>query len=96
MEEGFRVNYRKTRIMRRSVRQLLVGVVVNDRPNIRRCDFDELKAILHNCQSDGPEAQNRRGLGDFRGHLLGRIEYVRTLNAARGSRLRAMFDAIKW
>jgi hypothetical protein len=45
MEEGFRVNHRKTRVMRQGVRQYLAGVVANARVNIPRSDFDRLKAI---------------------------------------------------
>ena len=36
LEEGFRVNHRKTRRLPRSVRQEIAGVVVNERPNLRR------------------------------------------------------------
>ncbi|MGI8745678.1 MAG: reverse transcriptase family protein [Bryobacteraceae bacterium] len=59
LEEGFRVNHRKTRIMRRGVRQHLAGLVANQRLNVRRTDFDLLKATLHNCVRTGPESQNR-------------------------------------
>src|SRR5579864_4041967 len=49
LEEGFQVNHRKTRIMRQGVRQHLAGLVANQRLNIRRTDFDRLKATLTNC-----------------------------------------------
>lgn len=53
IEEGFRVHHRKTRVMRQSVRQHLAGVVANQRLNVRRTDFDRLKAILTNCLRRG-------------------------------------------
>ena len=96
LEEGFEVNTRKSRFMRQGVRQQLVGVVVNVHPNIRRADYDCLKAILHNCVHQGPASQNLGGHSDFRGHLLGRIDHVTRLNAARGQRLHALFDQICW
>ena len=96
LEEGFAVNFRKTRIMRQSVRQQIAGVVVNEKPNVRRSDYDELKAILHNCAHGDQESQNRAALPDFRAHLLGRIEHVAMLNAARGTKLRDLFAAIEW
>ena len=52
--------------MRRAVRQQLAGVVVNERPNVKRADFDELKATLCNCVRHGPASQNRAGRTDFR------------------------------
>jgi RNA-directed DNA polymerase len=58
LDEGFEVRTRKTRIMRRGVRQNAVGLVLNEKPNIRRADFDRLKATLHNCAVHGPESQN--------------------------------------
>lgn len=96
IEEGFAVNHRKTRIMRRGVRQRVAGVVVNERPNVARVDYDTLNAILHNCVTYGPGDQNRSGHRDFRSHLLGRIGYVGSLNPARGDRLRRMFERIDW
>ena len=96
LEEGFTVNPRKTRAMRRGTRQVLAGAVVNARPNLARPEFDALKATLHNCLARGPVAQNRAGHPDFRAHLLGRIAHLGTLNPARAARLRATFDRIAW
>jgi hypothetical protein len=96
LEEGFQVHARKTRIMRRSVRQQAAGVVINERPCIRRCDYDRLKAMLHNCVNHGPATQNRQGLRDFKSHLAGRLSYVEMLHPARGERLRAIYDRIIW
>lgn len=96
MEEGFRVHHHKTRLMRHGVRQHLAGLVVNERLNVCRQDFDQLKAILTNCIRHGPQSQNRAAHSDFRGHLAGRIAFVELVNAAKGRRLRALFDRIAW
>lgn len=89
LEEGFAVNHRKTRIMRRGVRQHLAGLVVNERPNIKRRDFDLLKAILTNCARHGPGDQSRP-------HLEGRVGFVESIHPARGQRLRRIFEEISW
>ena len=94
--EGFAVNTRKTRLMLQSQRQQLTGVVVNSRANTRRDDYDQLKAVLHNCARHGPAGQNRANLRDFRAHLAGRIAHVSQLNPVRGARLAASFAAIAW
>lgn len=96
LEEGFGVAFRKTRVMRRGVRQHAAGVVVNERPNLPRRQFDELKAILCNCQRHGPSSQNRADHPDFRAHLAGRISYLAAIHPARGAKLRAMWEAIDW
>lgn len=95
-EEGFRVNGRKTRIMNAGVRQTMTGLVVNERPNIPRDEYDHLKAILHNCFRFGPASQNREARRDFRDHLRGRIAFVKMVHEARGMRLAALFNKIDW
>lgn len=96
LEEGFEVNTRKSHFMRQGVRQHVVGVVLNVRPNVRRADYDRLKAILTNCARLGPQGQNRDSHPDFRAHLAGRIAHVAMLHPERGQRLRQMFDRIRW
>jgi RNA-directed DNA polymerase len=95
-EEGFHLHFQKSRFMRRGLCQQLAGIVVNERPNIKRGAYDELKAILTNCVRHGPISQNRAGHADFRGYLLGRIAYVQMLNPARAAKLRALFEKIVW
>lgn len=96
LEEGFRINHRKTRIMSRGGRQQLCGLVVNDRPNLPRDELDNLRALLHNAALSGPDSQNREQHPHFRAHLEGRIAWVASVNPARGARLRALFQRISW
>jgi RNA-directed DNA polymerase len=95
-DEGFTVNEQKSTLATRAGRQRVCGIVTNDRLNVARSEYDALKAILHNCAIHGPAAQNRRAVGDFRAHLLGRITWVGALNPARGEKLRHQFAAIEW
>jgi retron-type reverse transcriptase len=95
-EEGLSVNHRKTRIMRRGVRQRLAGVVANEKLNVARADFDRLKATLTNCVRHGPASQNRDGHPDFQAHLEGRVGFVESINPVKGSRLRGILKRIEW
>jgi len=95
-EEGFRVHHRKTRVMRRGVRQYLAGLVTNQRMNVPRRNFDRLKAILTNCVRVGPESQNRDGRRHFRAYLEGCVSFVEMINPNRGKSLRAIFERIQW
>jgi hypothetical protein len=96
LEEGFNVHHRKTRFMRQGVRQYLAGVVVNEKLNVVRDDFDRLKAILTNCVRHGADSQNREAHPNFRLHLAGRVGFVEMVNPAKGVRLRKIFDQIEW
>ena len=95
-EEGFAVHHRKTRIMRQGVCQHLAGVVANQRINVRRSDFDRLKATLFNCVRHGSASQNRDGRPDFRAHLEGRVSYVESINPPKGKRVRDILERIEW
>jgi retron-type reverse transcriptase len=83
-EEGFRVNRAKTRVMSRAGRQTVTGIVVNERLNVPRPEYDRLKAILH-----------RGGDGLDLAHLEGRVAWVESLNPVRGAKLRARLDELR-
>lgn len=96
VEEGFRINQLKSALTTSAGRQRVCGVVVNERLNVPRDDYELLKATIHNARTQGPESQNRRSVPDFRAHLLGRIAWVASLNPGRGLKLRREFDRIDW
>ena len=95
-EEGFAVNHRKTRIMRQGVQQHLAGLVANQHINVARVDFDRLKALLTNCMRHGPRSQNREAHPHFQAHLEGRVNFVESINPAKGVRLRNIIKNISW
>ncbi len=45
---------------------------------------------------NGTVSQNRDAHPDFRAHLAGRVAHAAALNAARGAKLRALFDRVAW
>lgn len=96
VDEGFSIRHRKTRVMYRGHRQQVTGLVLNDRLNIPRHSYDELKAILHNCVKFGPSSQNRDSIANFDLHLSGRISWVTNVNPDRGAKLRSLFEQIDW
>jgi hypothetical protein len=73
-----------------------VGLVLNERINVPRAEYDRLKAILHHCVRSGPEGQNREGVPNFAAHLAGRVAYVTQVNPQRGARLKQWLDQIDW
>ncbi|GAB4142380.1 MAG: retron St85 family RNA-directed DNA polymerase [Planctomycetaceae bacterium] len=95
-EERFTVNMKKRKVIRRHQRQTVTGVIVNDKLNSSRHEFDHLKAILTNCLRNGPESQNRDQHPDFAAHLRGRIAHISQLNRNRGMKLLNLFNEIAW
>ncbi len=88
-EERFVVNTAKTRIARPHTRQIVTGLVVNEQLGTPRALRRRLRAILHNANRDGLEAQNRAGHSNFRAYLLGMIAYVHAANPRHAAALRA-------
>lgn len=95
-EEGFELNFKKSRRKDSHQRQKLVGVIVNNRPNIDRRYYDELKAILYNCIRYGVVSQNRLNHSDFPAYLWGRIQYVNTLNPVKAEKLQRLYQRINF
>lgn len=94
-EEGFRINHRKTRVMRQGRRQTLCGVVVNDTMNLPRRERDRLRATLFNAARFGLVAQNRDGRPDFRRHLEGRVAWASSLNSQFGRRAKRLLETAR-
>lgn len=69
LDEGFKVHELKTRVFTAAQRQTVTGLVVNERTNVPRTDYDRLRAILHHAATRGPDRANREQHADFRSHL---------------------------
>ena len=88
--EGFRVNRKKTRVMRRGSRQKVTGLVVNEAPGrpparVPRQMQRKLRAALHNREKGKP------GKGESLDVLRGWAAYIHMTDPARG---RAFLDRI--
>src|SRR6185436_17563266 len=94
-EEGFSLNFKKAKFARSGHQQRVTGVVVNEKVNCARSEFDRLKAILYNAaKGGGLVSQNRDGHTDFANHIRGRIAHITMLNPARGAKLAEWFAAL--
>src|SRR5262249_16037080 len=93
-EEAFPLNEKKNPAVRQGAAQQATGLVVNDRPGVRRRDVRRLRAILHRAHTEGLEMQNREGRPNFPAWLRGKIAYVAMARPEVGARLRAALDAL--
>jgi retron-type reverse transcriptase len=92
-EEGFAINPKKGRVMRRKARQEVTGVVVNDKLGAVRNEIRQLRAILHNAKKTGLAAQNRGEHPHFEAWLRGKIGYIMMIDRRKGSALSAALAA---
>ncbi|MEL6348306.1 MAG: reverse transcriptase family protein [Myxococcota bacterium] len=90
-QEGFTVNHRKFRVIRRSQQQRVTGVVVNDKLSVPRAERRRFRAILYNCRKHGVASQ-ARGRPDFVSYLRGFASYVYMVQPDRG---RALMDEVE-
>jgi RNA-directed DNA polymerase len=95
LDEGFSIQQKKTRILRKHTRQTVTGLVVNDRPGVVRREVKRLRAILHQARHTGLAAQNREGRPNFRAWLLGKIAYVQMARPEVGAKLRAALESLR-
>ena len=91
--EGFRVNHHKTRVMRRSESQRLVGLVANEHAHVPRRTRERLEAVLTNAARHGLASQNRDGDPHFLESLRGQVAWVKQVNPAHARKLRDLLEA---
>lgn len=93
---GFPVNHRKTKVMGKSVRQYVCGVVTNSHPNLIKRDRKWLRAVVHNITTNGVEAAARVNGVDpdtFVLKVRGKILWFKMLNEQLGGGLLTRLDA---
>lgn len=91
---GFRINNRKTKVMRSYQRQWVCGVVVNDKTNLLRNERLELRAIVHNISKNGLEAEAQKNNitgPEFRNIIQGRLNWYKQLNRELAEKLIVKF-----
>jgi hypothetical protein len=94
-DEGFALRDDKTRIARRHVRQEVLGVVVNERPNLARDRYDRLRAVLHRVAREGYERAELDGTPLGPSALAGHVAHACTLlGPRRAAKLRAMWSVV--
>ena len=83
-DEGFRVNGKKTRVLRRGQCQRVAGVVVNDQQGLSRQDRRKLRAAIHQLDPSNQTATRK---------LQGKVAYLAMLNAQQAEPLQAALQA---
>ena len=92
-QEGFLINHAKFRVVRAAERQVVTGLVVNDRVGVRRADRHRFRAILHACERHGVDSQ-ARGRERFRDWLRGFAAYIHMVHPDEGRDLLDRVDRL--
>ena len=87
-DEGFAVNEKKSRVLKRAARQAVTGVVTNVHLAAPRALRRRMRAILHNAAKAGLESQNRAHDPRFADRVRGTVEYIGMLRPAHAERLK--------
>lgn len=76
-DEGWKLNPDKTRTMRNTGRQSFTGLVVNERVNVARDEYDRIKAAVHRASADDVP------------RVLGLLSWLKQSSPQRAEKLRA-------
>lgn len=93
----FRLNRRKTKVMRGEVRKYVVGIVTNKEPNIIMKKYRSLRCILHNLMFNSiPDeaAKTGRTEYEFLAWLRGNLNFLNQVNPRKGTPLLEKLDLI--
>jgi hypothetical protein len=99
-QEGFTINQEKFRVIRDSQRQVVTGIVVNDALRVPRHLRRNFRAILHNCEKNGLEAEAGKhpafkgNAGVFRQWLRGFAAYLNMVQPETGPALLRRVDTL--
>ena len=96
LQAGYRTNPKKLKIQRCWRRQQMLGMVVNEHPNIPADVYRRYRAIIHNCLLRGFEENAARygfdPVAAFPDHLRGKVAYFMQVNPARAAHLKAELE----
>jgi len=87
--QGFKLNYKKTRIMRPHRRMSVTGIVINDKLGVPKWKWKNLRAQLFNLLKDSNKLSSKD-----RQVLRGQIEWINGLNPSRGKQLLTAFGKV--
>ena len=86
-DHGFELDRKKTNIFRKGRRQVVTGLVVNERPNLVRTLRRRLRAAVHHRANGRTPFWHGKPMDD--GELLGRIAFLGQTQPAEAASLRA-------
>lgn len=95
-EEGFKINYEKVRIQGRGSRQLVTGLVVNDKVSIGRKKKRTIKSVVHKISENGSIEANETDNPFFKEIVYGWLSYINVVEPEFAQPLIEKMNLIDW
>lgn len=96
---GYRVNKKKLHVQRPRRRQRVLGITVNQKVSMSRDLYRKLRSLLHNCVTQGFEAQVERAKKEsvprLHGWLSGQLAYLSAIDSDKARRLKLIYEHAK-
>ena len=92
--EGFTIHPDKTHIMRSGNRQMVTGIVVNEKAGVQRSRLRQFRALLHNISVNGWQDQQWGKAIHVINAIEGYIQYVHMVNPIKAQQFKKDLDTI--
>jgi len=95
---GYKLNIEKTRVATNKQKQTVTGVTVNEKINIPKDYYRNLRAAINNCSINGIETESQKAgmnANEFIRSIYGKINWVSALNPVRGEKLLVKFESLE-
>ena len=93
--EGFKINQKKTRVLRKSRQQEVTGIVVNEKLNVDRKTLKRFRATLHRIETSGMDNISWGSGDDLMASIHGFANFVAMVNPIKGNKFIAQIQSIK-
>jgi len=94
-DAGYTVNRKKLRVARAGRQQRLLGMTVNEKPNIMRLQYRNMRARIHHCKYDGftavAQAMRLASADKLKSQIEGQISYFHMINPDKAAKLKASY-----
>jgi RNA-directed DNA polymerase len=98
-EEGFYLNYKKTKLRVKGQRQIVTGLSISNGVHVPKNYKRKIRQHLHYCKVLGPEKHLENinlEKANFKDWLYGSICYIRSIEKDIGDKMLDDFDKINW
>ncbi len=93
--EGFKINQKKTRVLRKSRQQEVTGIVVNEKLNIDRQTLKKFRATLHQIEMNGFDNASWGNSKDIMDSIKGFANFVAMVNPEKGAKFLTQIQRIE-
>jgi hypothetical protein len=96
---GYKINYKKLRVTRSGRQQRLLGMTINEKPNVMRVHYRNLRARIHNCKCKGFEnvarSMSLESGAKLQSQIEGMISYWHMINPQKAAKLKLQLEEAK-